>query len=62
MALLARLLWPNLSAAAPVAGASNLDAAAVVGLAFASLVAERMMSAFPPARCPRHRDCGACCC
>jgi regulator of protease activity HflC (stomatin/prohibitin superfamily) len=52
MALIARLLWPSVGAAAPVSGAPNLDAAGVVGLAFASLIAERMMYAFPAGQMP----------
>ena len=52
MAAVARLLWPTLQPPAPVAGAPNLVAAAIVGLAFASLVAERMMNAFPPGQMP----------
>jgi regulator of protease activity HflC (stomatin/prohibitin superfamily) len=51
MALIARLLWPN-TAGAPVAGAPNLVAAAVAGLAFASLIAERMMYATPAGQAP----------
>ena len=51
MALMARLLWPN-TAGAPVAGAPNLVAAAVAALAFASLIAERMMYATPAGQAP----------
>ena len=52
MALLVRLLWPSLNPAPPVSGAPNLDAAAMVGLAFASLIAERMVSAVPAGQMP----------
>ena len=52
MLLIARLLWPSPAAPAPVSGAPNLVAAAIVGLAFASLIAERMMNAFPAGQMP----------
>ena len=50
--LTAWLLWPQPGAAAPTPGAANLVAAVVIGLAFPSLIAERMMSAFPAAQMP----------
>ena len=50
--LIARFLWPSLHAP-PAAGASaNLVAAVVIGLAFPSLIAERMMSGFPASQMP----------
>ena len=52
LVVLTRLLWPSTTAAPPVPGAPNLDAAAMVGLAFASLIAERMMYAFPAGQMP----------
>jgi len=52
MALIARLLWPATAGQPPVAGAPNLVAAAVAGLAFASLIAERMMYATPAGQAP----------
>ena len=52
MVVISRLLWPSLTAAPPVTGAPNLVAAGVVGLAFASLIAERMMNAFPAGQAP----------
>ena len=50
--LLARFLWPSLhpSAVAPVS--ANLDAALVIGLAFPSLIAERMMNGLPASQMP----------
>jgi len=50
--ILARLLWPNPAAPPPALGAPNLVAAAIVGLAFASLIAERMMATFPAGQMP----------
>lgn len=52
MAAATRLLWPSATAAAPAPGAPNLIAAGIVGLAFASLIAERMMYAFPAGQMP----------
>lgn len=51
IAALARILWPPL-AVPPVQADANLVAAGVVGLAFISLVAERMTAAFPAAQLP----------
>lgn len=50
IALLTSRLWPV--PGAPVAPEANLAAALVIGLAFPSLIAERMMAAFPAAQMP----------
>jgi regulator of protease activity HflC (stomatin/prohibitin superfamily) len=50
IALLAWRLWPTLGA--PVAPEANLAAALIIGLAFPSLIAERMMNAFPAEQMP----------
>ncbi len=50
--LLTWLMWPSLAAPAPIMGAPNLVAALIIGLAFPSLIAERMMAAFPAAQMP----------
>ena len=52
MALLARFLWPSLNPPAVVSANANLVAAVVIGMAFPSLIAERMMSAFPATQMP----------
>jgi regulator of protease activity HflC (stomatin/prohibitin superfamily) len=50
--LLAWKLWPSMKPPAPAAGDANLIAALLIGLAFPSLIAERMMHAFPSAQMP----------
>jgi len=50
IALLVWRQWPT--PGAPVSPEANLAAALVVGLAFPSLIAERMMAAFPAAQMP----------
>jgi regulator of protease activity HflC (stomatin/prohibitin superfamily) len=50
--LLSWLIWPSVHAAPPVAANANLVAATAIGLAFPSLIAERMMAAFPAAQMP----------
>ncbi len=52
MSLAAWLLWPSTHAPAPVANDVNLIAALIIGLAFPSLIAERMMNGFPAAQMP----------
>ena len=52
MGLLARFLWPSLHPPAVTPANANLVAAVVIGLAFPSLIAERMMSAFPASQMP----------
>lgn len=49
--LAARLLWPR-TAAAPEATAANIAAAFVFAIAFVSLMAERVMNAFPEPQLP----------
>ena len=50
--LLARFLWPSLHPPAVTPANANLVAAVVIGLAFPSLIAERMMNAFPAGQMP----------
>ena len=50
--LLSWLIWPSAPASPPVVANVNLLAAAAIGLAFPSLIAERMMAAFPVAQLP----------
>ena len=50
--LLARFLWPSIHPPTVSATDANLAAAVVIGLAFPSLIAERMMSGFPASQMP----------
>ncbi len=52
LVLAAKLLWPALTPPAPISADANLVAALIIGLAFPSLIAERMMHAFPAEQMP----------
>jgi regulator of protease activity HflC (stomatin/prohibitin superfamily) len=52
IALLAWRLWPSLPAPGVVAANANLVAAGVIGLAFPSLIVERMISGVPASQMP----------
>ena len=52
MALLAKFLWPAAMPMPPIRGDANLAAAIIIGLSFPSLMAERMLHAFPAGQMP----------